>query len=210
MSMSWPLIMDIIVAALLVATIAYAIQLSRRLAVLKDDRNHLQELIKGLQKATHQAEEAVGGLKAGAADAGRSLHQSVERAELLKSDLAFITERAEAAADRLETLLKTQREAMPAMAPIAVEPRPRRAEKQDADAGATQSRLATLLKHADAGNAGPRAEQAHEPMRSRSAPASAARPAIVPPRPAAVEPVERASVQSRAERDLLRALETRR
>jgi hypothetical protein len=209
MSMNWALIMDVVVAVLLIATIAYAAQLSRRLATLKDDRNHLQELIKGLQKATHQAETAVGGLKAGAADAGKSLQHSIERGELLKADLAFLAERAEAAADRLEATLKTQRDAAPSMPSITVEPRPRRAEKPDTEASTMQSRLATLLKHADAGSAAPRSEPVGEPMRSRAAPEPAPRPKIVPPRPAAVEP-ERASVQSRAERDLLRALETRR
>src|SRR5271165_6433538 len=104
--MIWPLILDVVVAALLVATIAYAVQLSRRLAVLREDRAQLQEMIKGLQRATEQAEDAVGGLRLGAADAGRSLHDAVERAQALKADLIFITEKADAAADRLEAALK--------------------------------------------------------------------------------------------------------
>jgi chromosome segregation ATPase len=199
----WPLLLDLLVAALLVATIVYAVRLNKRLAVLRDDRAQLQEMIKGLQKATGQAEEAVGGLRLSAADAGRSLHDVVERAQSLKSDLMFITEKADGAADRLEAVLKAQREAPAASAPAgpsvaaqaaSVEAR-RRPPRVDvdgvaADAKGAQSRLSSLLKQAEAQQASP------------------SRPAASPP-PAAAEEQERAP-QSRAERDLLRALEGRR
>jgi hypothetical protein len=192
----WPLLLDLLVAALLVATIVYAVRLNKRLAVLRDDRAQLQEMIKGLQKATGQAEEAVGGLRLGAADAGRALHDVVERAQSLKSDLMFITEKADGAADRLEAVLKAQREAPPA-APSAAQAMPAEAVRRRppprvdpdgvaADAKGAQSRLSSLLKQAE----------------------SPPRPAAPPP-PAAEEP-ERAAPQSRAERDLLRALEGRR
>jgi hypothetical protein len=112
----------------------------------------------------------------------------------------FITERADGAADRLEAVLKAQREA-PAAAPPAApsaaqamsaeaarrRPPPRvDADGVAADAKGAQSRLSSLLKQAE----------------------SPPRPAAPPP-PAAEEP-ERAAPQSRAERDLLRALEGRR
>jgi len=197
--MIWSLILDVIVAALLVAVIVYAVRLSRRLAVLREDRAQLQEMIKGLQKATQQAEDAVGGLRLGAADAGRSLHEVVERAQALKADLLFITEKADAAADRLEAALRAQRD-VPAPAPVAAEApqpardprrRPQRVEMEAAaaDAKGAQSRLSSLLKQAEA------------------VPASRPTPPAVAPSPA--EP-ERAAPQSRAERDLLRALEGRR
>ncbi len=227
--MNLPMILDIVVICLLVATIIYAMQLSRRLTLLKADRNQLQELIKGLQKSTRQAEEAVGGLKAGAADAGRTLHQATERGELLKADLAFITERAESVADRLEALLKKERDAAsapsivapsilanapPAPTPISVEPRPRRAEKAEPDAAAGHSRLATLLKHADAANAVPRPELVKETARNRvaaaPAPVEPSRPAIVPPADDFPAGDRGGNVQTRTERDLLRALEARR
>src|ERR1700720_2186453 len=125
--MLWPMLLDLVVAALLVATIVYAVRLNGRLSVLREDRAQLQEMIKGLQKATAQAEEAVGGLRLGAADAGRALHEVVERAQGLKADLMFITEKADGAADRLEAALKMQREvAVPAEAPPPVARDPRR------------------------------------------------------------------------------------
>jgi hypothetical protein len=197
--MIWPVILDVVVAALLVATIVYAVQLSRRLSVLREDRAQLQEMIKGLQKATEQADEAVGGLRLSAADAGKTLHDAVERAQGLKADLIFITEKANIAADRLEAALKAQREAVPpAAAPASPQPaEPRRRPRVEmepvaADAKGAQSRLSSLLKQADA------------------APAPRPAPPVAPaPAPEPVE-AERTTPQSRSERELLRALEGRR
>jgi hypothetical protein len=194
--MIWTLSLDVIIAALLVATIVYAVRLNRRLAVLREDRQQLQDMIKGLQKATQQADEAVGGLRLGAADAGRTLHEVVERAQGLKADLLFITEKADTAADRLEAALKLHRDAaaVPTETPSPVrEPRRRpnaELEPAAADAKGAQSRLASLLKQADAAPA--------------SRPASRTAPPTLPESERATAP------QSRAERDLLRALEGRR
>jgi hypothetical protein len=193
--MIWTLSLDVIIAALLVATIVYAVRLNRRLAALREDRQQLQDMIKGLQKATQQADEAVGGLRLGAADAGRTLHEVVERAQGLKADLLFITEKADTAADRLEAVLKMHRDApVPAEnSSAAREPRRRpnaELEPAAADAKGAQSRLASLLKQADA------------------APASRPASRTAPPTPPEGE--RAAAPQSRAERDLLRALEGRR
>jgi chromosome segregation ATPase len=205
--MIWPMLLDLVVAGLLVATITYAVRLNRRLGVLREDRQQLQEMIKGLETATRQAEEAVGGLRLGAADAGKALHEVVEKAQGLKADLLFITERANGAADRLEAALKAQRDTAPtqplqaqvaqAQGPIAgthmtgAMQEQRRRPRIEMEPGATdakgaQSRLANLLKQAEA---------------------------APPPRPPAPSPTvepERPAPQSRAERDLLRALEGRR
>lgn len=203
----WPMILDVIVAALLVATIVYAMRLNRRLSVLREDRAQLQDMIKGLQKATQQAEEAVGGLRLGAADAGRALHEVVERAQALRADLMFITEKADTAADRLEAVLRAQRETpapveAPVSAQVAAARDPRRRptgrpelEAVAADAKGSQSRLSSLLKQAEA------APVAGPSTAPRPAPAPAAAPA---------DDADRAAPQSRAERDLLRALEGRR
>lgn len=197
--MIWQLILDLVVAGLLVATIVYAVRLNRRLAALREDRAQLQDMIKGLQKATGQAEEAVGGLRLSAADAGKTLHDAVERAQGLKADLIFITEKANVAADRLEAALRAQRDAAPPAAvsppPQAAEPRRRprvEMEPAAADAKGAQSRLASLLKQADA-----------------APPSRPAAPVAPAPAPEPAE-AERPAPQSRAERDLLRALEGRR
>jgi hypothetical protein len=112
--------MDAVVAALLVATIGFAVRLNNRLLVLRADQDRLQELIAGLQRATRQAEDAVRGLKLSAAESGQALHDATERAGTLRDDLAFLVERGGTLADRLEAA--TRPRADPAA--IAREPAP--------------------------------------------------------------------------------------
>jgi hypothetical protein len=179
----WPLIIDVALAGVLFTTLVYLVKLNGRLAALRDDRDQLQELIRGLQTATGNAEDAVGGLRLAAGDAGRALQDAVDRATALRNDLGFVIERADVAANRLEAALRANREA-PSAGGFGEETR-RRAR---ADVEPTiesilepedQSRLAMLLKQAEKG-------PVPEPTRT--------------PTP----------VRSRAERDLLKALEKRR
>jgi chromosome segregation ATPase len=100
--MLWTLVPDLVLAALLVATIVFAARLNNRLVVLRADRDRLHELIAGLQQATRAAEEGVRGLKLSAAESGRDLQNAVDRAGALRDDLAFLVERGSALADRLE------------------------------------------------------------------------------------------------------------
>jgi len=180
--MIWPLLLDVVVAALLVVTIIYAARLNNRLAVLRDDRDRLRELIGGLQNATRQAEDAVRALKLGAAESGQDLQEKMDRCQAMRADLAFLLDRGDKAADRLEASVRLPpREAKRALD----EPPPPRAPISEEPG---RSRLSQLLRQASASDTGP----------SPSAPSAA------PSEPPAPVP------KSRSERDLLRALGTRR
>jgi hypothetical protein len=203
-----PMIMDTVVAVLLVATICFAVKLNGRLAALRRDSERLQGLIKDLQGASGAAEDAVTALKLTAGDAGRTLQNTVDGARTLDSDLRFITERAEEAANRLEAGLRMQRDQQqPTLSPSASAGLP--ASQHAAAAAAadknSQSRLAMLLKQAEASDppAG-RVEPSLDGGRGKSRePARSANP-----RPAESRGGDGAP-QSRAERELLRALEAR-
>ena len=95
------LIMDGFVALLLLITIVYVVKLNSKLAVLRQDRDHLGETVKALQNASRQAEEAVLGLKLTASEAGQGLQNAIDKAKLAKGDLNFLIEKAETVADRL-------------------------------------------------------------------------------------------------------------
>jgi hypothetical protein len=114
--MIWSLVSDAVVAVLLIVTIAYAIRLNNRLANLRADRDRLIEMIAGLQQATTAAEEAVRGLKLSAAETGQDLQAALDRADAMRKDLAFLLERGELTASRLEAAGK----------PRAAEPAPQR------------------------------------------------------------------------------------
>lgn len=218
-----PLVMDAVVAVLLIATICFAVKLNGRLAALRRDSERLQSLIKDLQGASGIAEEAVAALKLTASDVGRTLQNTIDGAKTLDSDLRFITERADGVANRLEAGLRMQRDQQP-VAPMG-SAGGRSPTQQAAAAAASvedkgnQSRLAMLLKQAEASEPTPgRVEPSLEATRAKSRPPArdtagreaAPRDVPRPPNPRTVEPREADNAPpSRAERDLLRALEAR-
>lgn len=213
--MALSLVMDGIVAVLLIATIIFAVKLNGRLAALRNDSERLQGLIRGLQESSGAAEEAVAALKLTAGDAGRQLQSTIEQAKKLDADLNFITERAGEVANRLEAGLRMQRDQQPS---ATVGPSGLSAAQQAAataaaaaDAKGNQSRLAMLLKQAEASEApGGRIEPSMGREQARAKPRAAPQAREDAPRQAEPREAPRgAEPQSRAERDLLRALEAR-
>lgn len=95
------LIMNVIIAGLLVATIVYAIRLNRQIERLRDSRSELAELIVGLNEATANADTAVRGLRKAAGDTGEQLQRAIDKATALRDELAFMVETGDALANRL-------------------------------------------------------------------------------------------------------------
>jgi hypothetical protein len=202
-----PLIMDGVVAVLLVVTIWYAVLLNRRLANLRADRDRLEQVIGALQAASHQSEAALGAFKVAAIEAGTELQASVDRAQGTRADLEFMIQKATETADRLERVVRMPREvtgpvaveqggAAPGAAKRPVTPLNRAADKSaridDAKDKEAQQRLSGLLRQASG--------------RSSREPAAAKAPPVVPE----TLPDRPKVTQSRTERDLQKALETRR
>lgn len=96
-----PLIVDGVVAVLLIATIVYAVILNRQLARLRDGRAELADYIKGLNDATANAEAAVRGLRKAAGETGEQLQRAVDKGQALRDELQFMIESGNALADRL-------------------------------------------------------------------------------------------------------------
>lgn len=106
--------LSIAVVVLLAATLFHAVRLERRLGVLKRDRAALEALVKGFNDATIRAEAATARLRGAAEGAGKALSAQLEGAQGVKSDLAFLIERGESLADRLDGLVRNARLAVPA------------------------------------------------------------------------------------------------
>jgi hypothetical protein len=100
------LILDILLAVLLVITIGYAVVLNRRLGALRSNKAELQELSRGFVETTKRAESGIGELRS----MTEILQERIERAESLREDLIFLTERGNAAADRLEGVVRDARD----------------------------------------------------------------------------------------------------
>jgi hypothetical protein len=97
--MEW--ILEIVLMALLGATLFHAVRLERALGVLKRDRAVLEELVGGFNTSMRQAEEGTNRLRAAADGAGRQLAQQIDTAASLKEDLVLLSQRGENLADRL-------------------------------------------------------------------------------------------------------------
>ena len=99
------IVLEVIGACLLLVMIVYAVQLNRRLSRLQADKAHLQKLIVSFNQSTERAEASVLKLRAGATEAAESLQVNITKANQLRDDLAFMVDRANTLADRLESAI---------------------------------------------------------------------------------------------------------
>jgi cell division septum initiation protein DivIVA len=108
--MDYKLVLDVMVAALLAVTIVYAFVLNQRLSQLRRNRDDLAKVVASFNDATARAEAGIPKLRKAAEESGQALSERVEKAQSLRDDLAFMIERADAMADRLEEAVRTARE----------------------------------------------------------------------------------------------------
>ena len=115
--MDYKLALDVIVAILLAATIVYAVILNSRLNQLRKNRDEMARLVAAFNDATARAEAGIPKLRRAAEEAGATLQERVEKAQSLRDDLAFMIERADNMANRLEGTVRAARsESKPAPA----------------------------------------------------------------------------------------------
>ena len=105
--MGW--ILDAGLSLLLAATLFHAIRLERALGMLKRDRAELEALVAGFNASTRAAEQGIERLRDAAEGAGRQIARQVESAVRLRDDLAFLMERGDRVADRLDQAVRGAR-----------------------------------------------------------------------------------------------------
>ncbi len=107
--MSAAIALDILVAGLLVATIAYAVVLNRRLSQLRGGREQMERLINDFYQATTRAESGVTALKEAAGRGDSEFIGQLESLAKVRDELDFLVTRAEAQGARLEELIGESR-----------------------------------------------------------------------------------------------------
>ncbi len=95
------LVLDIIIAGLLIATIIYCMILDRRIRSFKLEQSSLAGVIGDLNNATQSAEVAVAGLKMTSQAAEGDLGGKLNRARSLSDELAFMVETGNNIASKL-------------------------------------------------------------------------------------------------------------
>lgn len=222
--------LDIVVAVLLVATVAFCWVLNKKLEVIRNHRAELEALIAAFNDSCMRAESGVKALRS-ATDEATRLQQYLERSQNLRDDLSYLVDRGGSLADRLEGGVRTARTEVgrPGAKPEArdnVSRLPERAEKSAeapsaptmglggegrADRRAARAAVeapASAPMTADAPEApAGRPERAARPTRDRAS----LRQALAGGTPAeAGEAGGDGAPRSRAERELLQALRARR
>jgi hypothetical protein len=122
-------VLEAVLVLLLAATLFHALRLERALGVLKRDRAVLEELVEGFNESTRQAESGIERLRHAADGAGRQMARQIETAQRLRDDLAFLADRSDRLAERLEGAVRTARmvadsSVLPAAMVAPLHPRP--------------------------------------------------------------------------------------
>jgi hypothetical protein len=99
------LILDLLVAALLAATLFYSFRLERRLRAFRSGQDGLREVIERLDAATDNARAAIEAIKVAGSEAAEQLDKRVRGAQALVDELKVIVESGDNLAARLETRL---------------------------------------------------------------------------------------------------------
>jgi hypothetical protein len=184
------LILDVLVAVLLAATIVYAWLLNRRLGGLRQHRDELEKTIGEFTNATKRAEASIQTLRTIAEQSAKALQGPVDRAQALRDELTFMIGRADDLAGRIGGSPAPAQAPRPveALRPRVVDPQPKPAASGPTPVTA-QPRPATGI---------PSSAKAAQLGQSAAQPGQAA--------PAATPAAEEDGGRSKAERDLLKAL----
>jgi len=113
---SVPVVLDMIIAILLVATIVYAFVLNRKLSVLRNAKAEMEMLVARFADSTAKAESGIQNLKAHASESGAALDSMTTRAAGLAGDLSFLVEKGTSLANRLEKAIESARSEAPGVA----------------------------------------------------------------------------------------------
>jgi hypothetical protein len=118
------MVVELLVAGLLAATIAYCITLNRRLQRLRSDEQSLKATIAELITATEIAERAIQGLKVTVRECDGTLGERLRTAERFLADIEREVKAGEVVVERISRITEAARDAgRPRKPPIpAVEP----------------------------------------------------------------------------------------
>lgn len=165
--MELSLVLDIVVATLLVATIVFAALLNRRLQGLRANKAEFEAMVAEFNEATRRTEGAIQALRLAADQTAKALSVQVERGQALRDELAFLTSRADGTAERLASGGRTDPVVSAAPRPVpaaAARPQPAAAPPRPvaANAAAPQPRpvpVAVQEEDAEAEGGRSKAEQ---------------------------------------------------
>lgn len=104
--MTLTLLVDVVMAGLLLATIGYAIRLNSKLSTIQESRQQLQKLADDFTSSFAYAENSVIALQKVAAEVSLKLDQQSKEASQIRDEIAFLVDRGEAICNHLEDSIR--------------------------------------------------------------------------------------------------------
>ncbi|MBI5121364.1 MAG: hypothetical protein HZA67_10185 [Rhodospirillales bacterium] len=220
--MSWlGIVLDLVLILLLGSVLAYAVMLNKRLTQLRSNKDELARVINAFNEATQRAEASIPRLRKTADDIKTQLEDRIEKAVSLKDDLAFMIDRSDSMANRLESSVRMARgETMGGSQQPTPAPRLPSAPRPMTAARPVFSQPAAAAPAAPPAPApAPQPRMAAPQPRAAAAPPQRQVPAPAPAQPQRKEPrldggfsmpADDMDDRSEAERALLRALQSAR
>ncbi|MBF0167746.1 MAG: hypothetical protein HQL45_08960 [Alphaproteobacteria bacterium] len=103
------IVLDLLLVLVLGAVLAYAVILNKRLTQLRANKEELARVINSFNEATQRAEASIPRLRKAADEVKNQLEERIEKAVSLKDDLAFMIDRGDSMANRLESSVRMAR-----------------------------------------------------------------------------------------------------
>ncbi len=104
------LVLDLVLVGLLIAVLFHAIKLSRKLTALRESRKEMDATIRQFFEASAKAELAIKNFQKSATDTSAKLDGDTKRAQLLSDELKLMIDSGNGLAERLETVVEAGRE----------------------------------------------------------------------------------------------------
>jgi hypothetical protein len=109
--MSVDLMLDLLLACLLSATVVYCFVLNRRLSRLRNAQGDMAEMVRSFHQATEAARSSVAELKVAADAIGQDLQSRLQQGRDLMDEMDVVVSSASRLADRIEKGVESARPA---------------------------------------------------------------------------------------------------
>jgi len=106
---AWAWALELILIALLAATLFYAMRLERSISVLRKDRAGLSDVLTSIRTALDDADRGIQSLQHMADVTGRSLTGQIGIAIQAQHDMQYLLDRLESVAEKVEAVIKSGR-----------------------------------------------------------------------------------------------------
>ncbi|MFO1241941.1 MAG: DUF6468 domain-containing protein [Rickettsiales bacterium] len=127
------LLLNILVTSLLGVTIFYCLKLNKRIRILQDSKSELAQLIEKFDMSTQQATYSIQEIHKASKKINENIQTKLDKANYLADDLAFMIEKANKMADRMEGNITSSRGGTRSQPASAPEPRSRAIREESRD-----------------------------------------------------------------------------